>query len=212
MFFGIAVTDVPSYAQYRQAPAVYQHAPFAEGRPLPLFGGAGTGGVESLEFLVNRQGYRLVTFVRDETVTLEPTYEPYVDLMQEVQAGFGRTLSHLPAVFGVSRQALYNWMKGEIPKEQHRAKLVQLAEAAKVFTAAGVKPSAEMLERTVAKGKSFVGLLAVGANGREIAEKLVRIVKRGVAERENLDALLGDRTASSLSASDLGRQSFPDGA
>jgi len=212
MFFGVAVAEVPAYAQYRLTPAVYQNAPVAEGRPLPFFGGVGTGGVESVEFMTNRQGYGLVTVVRVEHTEPGPTYEPYAALMQEVQRGFGRTLSHLPPVFGVSRQTLYNWMKGEVPKEQHRDRLLQLAEAAKVFAAAGFKPSAESLGRTVAKGKSFVDLLSDGANGRETAEKLIRIVKRGVAERESLDAVLGDRKAPALSVSDLGRRSFPEGA
>ena len=137
-------------------------------------------------------------------------YEPYIDLMQEVQAGFGRTLSHLPAVFGVSRQALYNWMKGEVPKEQHRDKLVQLAEAAKVFSHLGFKPTAEILDCTVAKGKSFIELLSDGANGKEVANKLVRIVRRAVVERESLKAQLGERESPGLTSSDMGRQSFPE--
>lgn len=208
MFSGIPATEVPSYA-HRPCYAEYRPAPVAEGL-LPLFGGVGTGGVESVEFIMNRQGYPSV-LIRAENDAPELHYTPYADLMQEVQAGFGRTFSHLPAIFGVSRQTLYNWMKGEMPKEQHREKLVQLAEAAKVFTAMGFKLSAEMLDRTVAKGKSFAELLREGASGREMAEKLVRIARRSVAERENLDALLGDRKAPSLSVADLGRQSFPDG-
>ena len=113
--------------------------------------------------------------------------------MKEVKAGFGRTMSHLPAVFGVSRQTLYNWLNGEIPKEQHQGKLVQLAVAARVFNGAGFKPTALSLDRSVAQGKSFIELIGQGADGRETAERLIRIEKRGAAAREKLDALLGDR-------------------
>ena len=100
----------------------------------------------------------------------------------------------------------------ERPKEQHREKLEQLAEAAKVFTESGFKPTALMFERTVAQGKSFVDLLSEGANGREMAQKLIRIVQRGVAARDKLDATLGDRKAAPLEIADIGRQSFPEGA
>lgn len=210
MFFGVPATEIPSHVHYRPTPAIYQRAPVAEGGPLPLFGGAGTGGIEGLDFVAKRQGYPLLTIIKADPVAPEETYAPYAKLMEEVKAGFGRTLSHLPAVFGVSRQTLYNWMSGEVPKEQHREKLVQLAEAARVFSESGFKPTALMLERTVAKGKSFIELLSEGANGRETAEKLIRIVRRGTAARDNLDALLGDREAPPPEIADKGRRSFPD--
>lgn len=85
---------------------------------------------------------------------------------------------YIPA-FGVSRQTLYNWPCGETPKESHQGKLVQLAAAARAFTDIGFKPTAPSLERTVAQGKSFVELIWQGADGKETAERLVRIEKRG---------------------------------
>jgi transcriptional regulator with XRE-family HTH domain len=130
--------------------------------------------------------------------------------MKEVKTGFGRTMSHLPAVFGVSRQTLYNWLNGETPKEQHHDKLVQLAAAARVFTEAGFKPTALSFERVVAQGKSFLELIAQGAEGREAAERLVRIEKRGMAARAKLDDLLGDRKPSRLSVSDMGRPALDE--
>ena len=210
MAFAIDFSQYSNPAYASTMPAAYQRAVLAEGRPLPFFGLAGTGGVESDTSVERRLGYRIYTVVKEKSVIPVLVYEPYIDLMQEVQAGFGRTLSHLPAVFGVSRQALYNWMKGEVPKEQHRDKLVQLAEAAKVFSHLGFKPTAELLERTVAKGKSFIELLGDGANGEEVANKLVRIVRRAVAERESLKAQLGDRESPRLTPADMGRQSFPE--
>ena len=121
-------------------------------------------------------------------------------------------MSHLPAVFGVSRQTLYNWLSGEIPKEQHRDKLVQLAAAARVFIEAGFKPTPLTLERTVARGKSLIELLSEGADGREMGQMLVRIVQRGTAAREKLDAMLGDRKAPRLDISDMGRPSLAEDA
>jgi transcriptional regulator with XRE-family HTH domain len=132
-------------------------------------------------------------------------YAPYTDLMKEVKAGFGRTMSYLPAVFGVSRQTLYNWLNGEVPKEQHQGKLVHLAAAARVFIEAGFKPTALSLDRTVANGKSFIELIGQGADGKESAEKLIRLEKRGASARAKLDALLGDRSSSRPDVAEMGR-------
>lgn len=213
MLFGfMAPTDVVANALYKPIPAIYGRAPAAEGGPLPNFGNVGTGGFEGLNFVTSRQGYRRFQIMAVEPVVPAAPYAPYAELMDEVKAGFGRTMSHLPAVFSVSRQTLYNWLSGEVPKEQHRDKLVQLAAAARVFIETGFKPTPATLERTVARGKSFIELLGEGANGQEMAQKLIRIVQRGATAREKLDAMLGDRKAPRLDASDMGRPALPEDA
>jgi hypothetical protein len=121
-------------------------------------------------------------------------------------------MSHLPAVFGVSLQTPYNWLNGEIPKEQHQGKLLQLAAAARVFTNTGFKPTALSLDRSVANGKSFIELIGQGANGEVTAERLIRIEKRGASAREKLDALLGNRSSPSPEVADLGRPAFNENA
>ena len=208
--FGLAVpvSDINVHAHYRPAPAIYNRATVVEGGPLPCFGGSGTGGVESVYFVMSRQGYSPYAILKVELAAAQETFAPYTNRMKEVKAGFGRTMSHLPAVFGVSRQTLYNWLNGETPKEQHQDKLVQLAAAARAFTEAGFKPSALSLERTVAQGRSFVELIGQGADGKETAERLVRIEKRGTVAKAKLDALLGGRTPSRPDVSDMGRPAF----
>ncbi len=201
----VPVADFNAYPHYRSVPAIHSRATMAEGRPLPYFGGSGTGGIEGVQFVMSRQGYSPFAILKMEPTTAREIYTPYTDLMKEVKAGFGRTMSHLPAVFGVSRQTLYNWLNGEIPKEQHQGKLVHLAAAARVFMEAGFKPTALSLDRTVAHGKSFIELIGQGADGKESAEKLIRLEKRGASARANLDVLLGDRSSSRPDVADIGR-------
>ena len=207
----VAATNFNPRAYYKPTPAIYQQAVVAEGGPLPCFGGSGTGGIEDWKFANSRQGYSPYVILKIGPQATQDTYAPYTDLMKEVKTGFGRTMSHLPAVFGVSRQTLYNWLNGETPKEQHQGKLVQLAAAARVFTGAGFKPTALSLDRTVAQGKSFVELIGQGADGKETAERLVRIEKRGAIARGKLDALLGDRTPSRPDVADMGRPALNEG-
>jgi len=208
----VPVVDCNSYAHYRPVPAIHRQATVAEGGPLPCFGGRGTGGIEGVHFVMSRQGYSPFVLLKVELAATQDTYAPYTDLMKEVKVGFGRTMTHLPAVFGVSRQTLYNWLNGETPKEQHKDKLVQLAAAARVFTEAGFKPTALSLDRTVAQGKSFVELIQQGAGGKETAERLVRIEKRGATAREKLDALVGDRSPSRPDVADMGRPALDEDA
>lgn len=207
----VPICEINAHAHCRPVAAIYRQAT-VDGGPLPCFGGSGTGGVEGVHFHMSRQGYSSFAIIKVELPATQNTYAPYIDLMNEAKAGFGRTMSHLPAVFGVSRQTLYNWLNGETPKEQHQGKLVQLAAAARVFTEAGFKPTAQSLERTVAQGKSFVELIGQGADGKETAERLVRIEKRGLVAREKLDALLGDRTRSRPDVEDMGRPALNEDA
>ncbi|MBK8072244.1 MAG: hypothetical protein IPK34_09630 [Ramlibacter sp.] len=163
-----------------------------------------------MSFFISRQGYSPYVIQKIELAAAQEKFASYSDLMQEVKAGFGRTMSHLPAIFGVSRQTLYNWLNGETPKEQHQDKLVQLAAAARAFTEAGFKPSALSLDRTLAQGRSFVELMGQGADGKETAERLLRIIQRGTVAKANLDALLEGRAPSRPDVSDMGRPTFDE--
>lgn len=202
--FPIPVGDFNPYAHYRPVPAITSQATVAEGGPLPCFGASGTGGIEGVHFVMTRNGYSPFVIRKIETPSQQDTDSYFKDLMREVQTGFGRTMNHLPGVFGVSRQTLYNWINGETPKEQHQAKIVQLATAARAFAAAGYKPTARSLDRTIAQGKTFLELMGEGADGHQTAQRLIRIDRRGAVAREKLDVLLGDRLSSPFELADMG--------
>lgn len=193
-------------AHYRLRPAIYQRADIVD-RPWPNQE-VGTGGMALKAFVLQAYGYRPFKVIEASTVEEQA---PFAKLMQQVKAGFGRTMSRLPEVFGVSRQTLYNWLEGETPKEQHQERLRQLAQAATMFAELGVKPTAVMLDRTVAQGKTFLQLMADGADGKETAKKLIRIVQRGGESRAKLDALLAGRKAK-LEATDVGAPSLDEKA
>lgn len=183
---------------YRPQPAIHSRAP-AGARPWPVWE-VGTGGIALESFVRDALGYRGYTVLEPTPVIPDA---PYVRLMQQVKAGFGRTMSRLPEVFGVSRQTLYNWLEGETPKLAHQERLRELAEAARVFQDLGFKLAAPMLERTVADGKTFLQLLADGTDGKDAAKKLIRIVQRSEQSRSKLDDILGGRRAK-LSSADIG--------
>ncbi len=207
----IGLLPVPASADfaavhYQPVPADYSHAR-VEGRPLPIQA-VGTGGVASVLFIREALGYQPYAVLERGRIL---DAAPYAKLMEQVKAGFGRTMSRLPEAFGVSRQTLYNWLEGETPKAAHQERLRQLAEAANVFAGLGVKPTTPMLDQTVSQGKSFLQLMAAGADGKVTAMKLVRIVQRGSESRSKLDSLLAGRRAK-LSASDIGAPALDEEA
>lgn len=163
-----------------------------EDSPWPGFD-FGTGGTLSLYYVQNRKtGYITgITHAQEAEDQIDMS-TPFVAPMTTIRDAFGRTFTHLPEVFGVSRQTLYNWLNGERPKTDHHLRIRALANAGVVFSEAGYRPTSEDLFRTVTRGKSFMELMAEGADGKATAERLLRIVRRGLEVRSALDQVLAD--------------------
>ena len=77
-----------------------------------------------------------------------------------------------------------------MPNVRHHARILQLAEAARAFSEVSFKPDATSLMRTLSRGKSFLELMSVGADGRDTAQKLIALTQRSRAARANIDAAL----------------------
>jgi hypothetical protein len=173
---------------FRTRPAIYRQADAME-RPWPGLD-LGTGGLAGEAFLTQSYGYKPFQVL---AATPPANDAPFAKLMQQVKSGFGRTMSRLPEVFGVSRQTLYNWLDGETPKVSHQERIRQLAQAASVFSELGIKPTPLMLDRVITQGKSFLQLMADGADGNEVAKKLIRVTQRGNEARAKLNVILTGR-------------------
>lgn len=182
---------------YRPLAAIHGRAD-ARQRPWPSSWEPGTGGVALKEFFQQAVGYQ--PYLVQEVAPVAP----FAKLMGQVREGFGRTMTRLPEVFGVSRQTLYNWLNGDMPAETHHERIRNLAQAAQVFSACQFRPTSNTLDRTLRNGKTFLQLLAEGADGKETAQKLVKVVERSATARAQLEALLADEPRAALKASDLG--------
>jgi len=211
MFSALAMPLTSDYVANKPVPAIYRRAEAMDIPRLPSIGELGTGGLNTSDYYQNKSGYRSVQVVQHELVPTVSIQPPFASLMERIQVGFGRTMSSLPEIFGVSRQTLYNWLSGaKAPKEQHHAKLYELAAAAEVFHKAGFKPNSSNLNRTVASGKSLVELIREGSSGKDAANRLLKIVTRGYDSKAKLNDILGDRKPSRLSVSEMGAP-FLDG-
>lgn len=183
-----------AYSPSISTPAAYIQPAVAEGPAWPIFGQVGSGCLLMVECFSPRTAYPgyVVVQIDNRTNKAANAVANYSGAMAEVRRAFGRTFSRLPAVFGVSRQTLYNWLDGEMPNERHQERIVQLAEAARVFSVALFTPDAASLTRTLSRGKSFLELMSDGAEGRDAAQKLMALSQRSRASRAHIDAALAD--------------------
>lgn len=155
------------------------------------FCGVGTGGFDDEVFARNKKGYELFKVIRVISKdNAQISSSAYVPLMKEIKTGFGRTLSHIPSIFGVSRQTLYNWLSGELPREIHQEKILQLAAAAKIFQEKNFKPTAQNINRILTKGLSFKELIKLGEDGKECATKLIYLESAGINRGKRIKKIL----------------------
>lgn len=108
-------------------------------------------------------------------------------------------ISNLASMLGVSRQAVYNWLKGEQPISEHSAKLHELAQAADLLDELGTPVSGALLKRKVIRGKTLFEAIKEGGSVHDSAQILVQILRREQEQREHMATRLAGRASSSRS-------------
>lgn len=180
----IHAEDAPS-AYYKQIDVV---SPFDH---FGLIADVGTGGVRTGSYYEQKNGYGFF-LVKKKSDSLNSNNN-VVQQITFIQQIFGRSMSRLTEIFGVSRQSLYNWKAGEQPKEKHLPKIDQLAEAARVFSENNFVLSTQMLERKIGNGKSFIEYLRDDGSGIDAAKGLIKSVVLSQKSKDKLAQLLGGR-------------------
>ena len=142
-------------------------------------------------------------------IALQPT--PAQD-MARIRHVLKPTVLELANIFGVSRQAVYDWQSGAQPSAQIGAKLAQLALAADVFAEAGVAVKTQTLRRKIAGGASLLDAILNGGNPVQLAQSLVGTLQRENSQRERLAQQLAGRKHGSINSSDYGAPSLAENA
>ncbi len=185
----VHTADAPS-AFYKQIDVV---SPFDH---FGLIADVGTGGVRTGAYYEQKNGYNFLLVKKRSD--LPNSNNDVVQQITFIQQTFGRSMSRLTEVFGVSRQSLYNWKAGEQPKEKHLLKINQLVEAAKVFSENNFALSTQMLERKTSNGKSFIEHLREDGSGIDAAKSLIKSVVLTQKSKDKLAQLLGGRAKNNL--------------
>jgi len=114
------------------------------------------------------------------------------------------SVSELARVFGVSRQAVHEWMKGGAPSQKNAERLSDLARAADVLLDSGIEITPQMLRRKISGGLSLLESVKEKGNVLELAGKLVDTLARESQQRERLASRLAGRQKPTLDSSDFG--------
>lgn len=171
---------------------------------LPFFGmGVGTGGACTPDYLRDRgpRGYQIVPFeMRPQSVHATESPSEQLARIRNVIPGavtdFARALS-------VSRQAIYDWQAGKSVSGQNAARIRDLARAADVFEAAGIVPTALLLQRSISSDGGFFAWARQG-RAEAAARALREIVRLEVRQRQVLQRRLGSSQLSRAEADEIG--------
>lgn len=120
-------------------------------------------------------------------------------------------VTELAAIFGVSRQAIYNWQAGEHISEANQALLYELAAAAdRIVT----HPLAGQVsaKRKLPGGKSLFEAVAGGMSGAEAAGKLIAMAEKEGAQRVAMESRLRNRNRATLDLVSVGSPHLKDRA
>lgn len=103
------------------------------------------------------------------------------------------SVTELARTFGVSRQAVHDWLKGSSPSQQNELRLSELAQVADIFLDAGIDVTPQMLRRRTTSGRSI--LESVNEDGKvvELARILVETLSREFQQRTRLAERLAER-------------------
>lgn len=84
------------------------------------------------------------------------------------------SVSELSRVFGVSRQAVHEWIKGGTLSPRNAQRLSDLARATDVLLEAGIDASPQVFRRKIAGGQSILDATRENGNVVELAKALDR--------------------------------------
>ena len=144
---------------------------------------AGTGGTPQIP--PNHIGYAPnVRFVEAHRKThVVAQIQQILEELGVSNAGFARAM-------GVSRQAIYNWLKGDPLKDEHQSRIDSLARACDVLRKLDVLPHA-LLRQPLEAGRNFWALVRDGQDAETLATRLASVFQT----RQHQRALMAERGA-----------------
>lgn len=171
---------------------------------------AGTGGHATVDYLAkrNEHGYRFVQFEGASPATQVAVQEDIVrtpaENLARIREVLKPTITELANLFGVSRQAVYDWQSGKPTAVENAAKLNDLAKAADILAFRGIDASSTFLRRKVSGGKTLLDVVREGGSAASAAHMLAQTLSREGKQRELLAQRLAGRGTPNVPHDDYG--------
>ena len=188
-------------AEYGWASSVWR-----SGVALQFVFAVGTGGQCNWQFIQRRQtlGYPVANVEVRERVHAYPMRTAAADLKQ-VRTLFGASVSDLAALFGVTRQTIYDWLGGEQqPREGHQARMTALLDVAGTLEAAGFRVSRRALRQPLSDGRTLCDRVRAGESLEGATAELITLFQQELRQRETLARQLANRSRAPVDLTDSG--------
>ncbi|MBK8637105.1 MAG: hypothetical protein IPN92_02075 [Chromatiaceae bacterium] len=114
------------------------------------------------------------------------------------------SVSELSRVFGVSRQAVHEWIKGGALSPRNAQRLSELARATDVFLEAEIEVSPQVFRRKISGGTSILDAIRDDGNVVDLARTLAATLARESQQHQRLAARLAGRSATSGTSIEFG--------
>ena len=173
----------------------------------------GTGGEQTGNFYRAR-GDRGYSFARFNSPNSEPTTNKErtaAENVTHIRDVLKSSVTELASIFGVSRQAIYDWQSGKPVSPENLERLDDFAKAADMILADDHLQSARSLRRKIAGGKTVFETVRDGGSAQEAVRALSAMLHREAVQRDAMQARLAERTMPSLVSSDLGVPTLREG-
>lgn len=120
--------------------------------------------------------------------------------LMRIREVFSPAISDLASSFEVSRQSIYNWLNGEPVAEANAQKLQDMARAADLFAAAGLKADASLLRRKFSQNRTLLQLVQAGESALEAMTLLIPVLQHEAQQRAQMATLFFGRKSEAVSA------------
>jgi transcriptional regulator with XRE-family HTH domain len=123
--------------------------------------------------------------------------------LARIREMFSTSVTELANLFGVSRQAIYDWQAGKGVADHHAEKLAALAKAADVIATCEhqiLRP----LRRKLPGGKTLFDIVRDGGSAESAARVLVDMTEREITQRQALEARLLRHNLPGIDHNDMG--------
>ncbi|HDZ8828509.1 TPA: helix-turn-helix domain-containing protein [Aeromonas hydrophila] len=115
--------------------------------------------------------------------------------LNHIRAVLNPSISALAETLDVSRQTLYNWMKGDDISSENAERLYELARAADILVKEDIVVDSALMKRKYMNGMTLLHAIKNGVPAQEAAENLVNLCRSDAAEREHLNAIFAKRSS-----------------
>lgn len=126
------------------------------------------------EMLEARVPLRIQVEATDDAPAPHPDVRSAWEHLTSIREVLDPSITDLAAIFGVSRQTIYKWLRGEsTPEPEKFERILALSGAADAFRNAGITRAPSMLKMKAFEGRSLMDLAAAGQLSQSHIQALI---------------------------------------